>query len=121
MSMKRKITLGVFALVGAITLLVAIGGAAEETTPEPVTTTTAEPVTTTEAPSLPGAELLAEYGGSAAVYERIAVLTDCGLLQEQFDIAAHANDTYDVNAPAWRWTLGYMEFADERLEAEGCY
>ncbi len=59
---------------------------------------------------------VAEYGGEAAVYARIASLTDCGTLRAEFDIAAANHDrTGD------RGAIGYMEAAEDRMEAIGCY
>jgi hypothetical protein len=62
-----------------------------------------------------------EYGGDLAVYERILGMTDCGELQEQFDLAAGNNETAEPGTDEARWTLGYMTAADEQLEASGCY
>lgn len=62
----------------------------------------------------------AEYGGSASVYARIAGLSDCAALQEEFDTAADNNDRAEPGTPQHRQTLGYMTAALDRMEAVGC-
>jgi hypothetical protein len=64
-----------------------------------------------------------EYGGSPAVYQRIAAETDCDALQVQFDQASanHDRDTAAGDLEAMRWSTGYMAAADDRMRAIGCY
>ncbi|HVM30762.1 MAG TPA: hypothetical protein VM305_08370 [Candidatus Limnocylindrales bacterium] len=69
----------------------------------------------------PAANYVEQYGGSQAVYDRIAATSDCGELQASFDRAAADNDRADAGTPEHRWTLGYMTAADERMKAVGCY
>lgn len=58
--------------------------------------------------------------GQAQVYDRIEATEDCQELQETFDRAAANNETAG-SAEEREWTLGYMEAADERMKAVGCY
>lgn len=61
------------------------------------------------------------YGGSQAVYDRIAALTDCDALQHEFDVAAANNDAAEPGTSQHRQTTGYMAAADDRMRAVGCY
>jgi hypothetical protein len=61
--------------------------------------------------------------GSAAVYQRIAVETDCVTLQAEFDQAA-ANGKADRARGALalaKITTTYMSAAGDRMRAIGCY
>lgn len=61
--------------------------------------------------------------GNPAVYREIAAETNCARLQEMFDIA-DANHERAVAAndlDQMAWTLGYMQAADDRMRALGCY
>lgn len=69
----------------------------------------------------PPEEYLAEYGGNLEVYQNILSLTDCALLQEQFDQASANNARETAGTPQFQWTLGYMLAADERMQSLGCY
>jgi hypothetical protein len=62
-----------------------------------------------------------EYGGSSAVYQRIATETDCAALQAEFDQAAANNDAADPGTSQHRQTTGYMRAADDRMREVGCY
>lgn len=64
---------------------------------------------------------LADYGGSEAVYDRILRLSDCAALQVEFDTAAANNEVAEPGAPQHRQTTGYMDAADDRMRAIGCY
>lgn len=66
-------------------------------------------------------QFVKDYGGSLAAYEEILKMTDCAKLQEQFDTAAGNNDRARPGTKAFRWTMGYMEAADNRMRAIGCY
>jgi hypothetical protein len=59
--------------------------------------------------------------GSSLVYQRINSMTDCGDVQTQFDIAAENNDRATPGTDQHRQSLDYMEAADARLRALGCY
>lgn len=63
----------------------------------------------------------AEFGGQQSVYDRISVMSDCGRLQEEFDIAATNNDSAAPGSDEHRWTRGYMAAAGDRMETIGCY
>jgi hypothetical protein len=61
--------------------------------------------------------------GSAVVYQRIAVETDCVTLQGEFDQAA-ANGKADRARGALalaKISTAYMGAADDRMRAIGCY
>lgn len=62
-----------------------------------------------------------EYGGNPAVYSEIRSETDCDRLQEMFDIAAANNDRATPGTSEHRYTLGYMQAANDRMSAIGCY
>lgn len=66
-------------------------------------------------------DYLAEYGGNSAIYERIADLSDCAELQNEFDIAAEINDGAEPGTPAHRQSTGYMTATDDRMREVGCY
>jgi hypothetical protein len=61
--------------------------------------------------------------GSAAVYERIAALTDCAALQREFDTAEAngARDRAAGKAEQAEWSVAYMKAADERMRALRCH
>jgi hypothetical protein len=62
----------------------------------------------------------AQYGGSAEVYNRIARETDCATLQDEFDVAADANDRAEPGTDQHRWSLGYMKAAEARMQSLAC-
>lgn len=63
----------------------------------------------------------ADRPGSAVVYQRIASLSDCSALQEEFDIAdAHAESKQDAGLTA-NVELSYMAAANDRMREIGCY
>ena len=55
--------------------------------------------------------------GSPAVYERIAAMSDCDLLQNQFDTAMDSVERGYQGG----WTIAYADAADARMRAIGCY
>lgn len=61
--------------------------------------------------------------GSQAVYDRINSLTDCKALQAEFDQADENGKAARArgNSDAARNSTAYMEAADKRLKAVGCY
>jgi hypothetical protein len=61
--------------------------------------------------------------GNAAVYERIAAETDCAELQKEFDTAEanHDRDSGTGKTTAAEIDTSYMEVADARMRAVGCY
>ena len=74
----------------------------------------------TDQPSTPD-EYVAEYGGNRDVYVEILSLTDCGILQENFEIASRNNERETPETPQFKWALGYMIAADSRMKEIGCY
>ena len=64
---------------------------------------------------------LEQYGGSQAVYERIASLSDCGKLQSEFDTASTNHDLSEPGSRQAIQSTGYMAAADDRMRAVGCY
>lgn len=62
-----------------------------------------------------------EYGGNADVYNNILSLSDCALLQEQFNIASDNNQRETPGTSNHKATLGYMTAADDRMKALNCY
>ena len=66
-------------------------------------------------------KFLTDYGGEREVYEEIFSLSDCGELQEKFDIAAANNDRETPGTAMFKLTMGYMAAADERMREVECY
>jgi len=62
-----------------------------------------------------------EFGGNMDVYNNILSLTDCTLLQEEFDIASENNQRETPGTPEHKQSLGYMTAADERMKELDCY
>jgi len=62
-----------------------------------------------------------EYGGNPDVYNRILSLTDCTLLQEEFDIASENNQRTTPSTAEHKETTGYMVAADARMKELDCY
>ena len=62
-----------------------------------------------------------QYGGALNAYIEILSSDDCIFLQEKFDLAAANNDREEPGTAAFRWTLGFMEAADEHMREIGCY
>jgi hypothetical protein len=57
------------------------------------------------------------------VYARIAKMTDCNALQEQFDLAEQTSQRPGGPAGA-TWSeigIAYMQAADARMKDVGCY
>jgi hypothetical protein len=59
--------------------------------------------------------------GAATVYREIATTYDCPRLQEMFDTASANNDREEPLSYLFEATLGYMDAADDRMDALGCY
>lgn len=74
--------------------------------------TTTRPRTTTTAETRPG---------NPDVYARIEAMTDCGDLQEQFDIAMDSADRRDSGDPLRTASLAYAKAADDRMQKLDCY
>src|SRR3990172_9039381 len=66
-------------------------------------------------------DYMREYGGNPDVYNRILLLTDCTLLQEEFDIASENNQRATPGSEEYKETIGYMVAADDRMKALDCY
>jgi hypothetical protein len=66
-------------------------------------------------------EYVIVFGGAAEVYARIAGLTDCQLLHREFEAALRHNLLAKADSAEYRRSLGYMQAADDRMEAVGCY
>lgn len=62
-----------------------------------------------------------EYGGNQDVYNKILSLTDCALLQEEFDIASENNQRAAAGTAEHKETTGYMVAADARMKELSCY
>jgi len=62
-----------------------------------------------------------EYGGNIKVFQEILSMTDCNLLQGQFDQASKNNNMYDPGTAQFKYTTGYMVAADTRMKDLGCY
>ena len=59
--------------------------------------------------------------GDPEVYARIASLTDCAQLQEEFDIAMDSAESRQPGDPLRDVSIGYAEAAGDRLRDVGCY
>ena len=59
--------------------------------------------------------------GSPEVYQRIAGLSDCRLLQGEFDTASANHGRSGASLAQMEAASGYMAAADERMRAVGCY
>lgn len=59
--------------------------------------------------------------GNPAVYDRIGGLTDCAMLQTEFDLAMTNHDRAPAGTEERRWTLAYAQAADDRMRKIGCY
>lgn len=68
-----------------------------------------------------GTEAEPERLGSPAAHERIAGLSDCGELQDEFDVANANFDGAAAGSDAASVAISFMEHADERLIELGCY
>jgi len=66
-------------------------------------------------------DYMQEYGGNPDVYNRILSLTDCTLLQEEFDIASENNQRATPSTAEHKETTGYMVAADARMKELDCY
>ena len=66
-------------------------------------------------------DYMREYGGNPDVYNRILLLTDCTLLQEEFNIAFENNQREMPGTQGHKETLGYMTASDNRMKELDCY
>lgn len=62
-----------------------------------------------------------EHGGNVDVYNRILSLIDCTLLQEEFDQADENLKLQEPGTPQYKWSIGYMAAADDRMKELACY
>jgi hypothetical protein len=93
-----------------------VAGCAEETVPESGPLTSAAKPKTTSAPTTEAPE--ESRPGDPAVYARIAKMTDCDALQEQFDLAERTHQRGGEWGPIG---TAYMQAADDRMREVGCY
>lgn len=94
-------------------------GLLPETTPFP--TNPPAPTSTIPPTISPAQTYFDEYGGRIEVYNEILSLNDCVALQEKFNIASDNNTRAEPGTAEFKWTLGYMTAADERMKFIGCY
>ena len=85
-----------------------------------------QPTAASSSPTLvstesPVAKYLEEYGGAERAYLEILTSTDCAFLQEKFDVASDNNKRETPGTEGFKWTLGYMTAADDRMREIGCY
>ena len=109
-------------VVLATLVLAACGGGDEDTPNAPVTTVTRQAPATEPAATEPAATEPSRPG-DPEVYARIAKLTDCAKLQEQFNLAEATSQRPGGPAGA-TWSeigIAYMQAADERMNKLGCY
>lgn len=59
--------------------------------------------------------------GNPAVQQRIAAETDCATLQAEFDTASANFDRAPKGTPESAAAISYMDAADNRMKAVGCY
>jgi hypothetical protein len=62
-----------------------------------------------------------EHGGKLEVYERILNFTDCASLQNEFNQAEANLQLAAPGTAAYKWGIGYMAAADDRMKALDCY
>lgn len=68
----------------------------------------------------PVAEPAKQQPGSPAVYQRIAATSDCTALQAEFDQAYSDHEAAPNGSNGRKWTLGYMEAAQDRMSSLSC-
>lgn len=66
-------------------------------------------------------EYMNKYGGNPDIYNKILSLTDCTLLQEEFDQAYANSQIQSPGTPQHKWSTGYMTAADNRMKEISCY
>ncbi len=112
---------GIFALIFIVTAFTEVRDlASPPTTINPPAVVTNNSSSGSSASS-PAQRFVNQYGGQLSAYQRILGMSDCNDLQAQFDIAAANHDLADAGTAEFKWTLGYMTAADDRLESAGCY
>lgn len=62
-----------------------------------------------------------EYGGKVDVYQRILISVDCDQLQQEFNQAESNLGLQEPGTPQYKWGLGYMAAANDRMKEIGCY
>jgi hypothetical protein len=105
------------ALLLATVLIVGCGGT------DPSAPTSTEPATTAKPKTTSAPEPKESRPGDPSVYARIAKMTDCAKLQDQFDLAEQTSRRPGGPAGA-SWSeigIAYMQAADERMKKVGCY
>jgi hypothetical protein len=66
-------------------------------------------------------DYMKEYGGNPDVYQRILTSTDCTVLQKEFDQADANMKSQLPGTPQYKWGIGYMNAADNKMKEIGCY
>lgn len=66
-------------------------------------------------------DYVGEFGGNPDVYKRILSLNDCALLQDEFNQAEANTKLQAPGTEQYKWSLGYMTAADDRMKALNCY
>jgi hypothetical protein len=108
-------------ITGLILAAALVAGCAEETVPESAPLTSAAKPKATRAPAPKPTE--PSRPGDPAVYARIAKMTDCDKLQEQFDLAERTSQR-EGGPQGATWSeigIAYMTAADERMRKVDCY
>lgn len=100
-------------IVVATIFFALLAGCSETTAPESEPPMTAK-VKATSAPKATEPE----RPGNPGVYARIAKMTDCDALQEQFDLAERTHQRGGDWGPIG---TAYMQAADDRMREVGCY
>lgn len=113
------------ALIALGTAACVPGGGAEPVVPvgTPTQVDEATPTATrTTAPTPdPAQAYVDQHGGSLEAYRRIRAMTDCTVLQGEFDQAAANHDAAEAGSPAALAATGFMTAADDRMRELGCY
>jgi hypothetical protein len=66
-------------------------------------------------------EYVDQFGGELAVYERILSLTDCALLEREYDQTESDSKREEPSSPRKGWMLGYMIAIGDRLIDIDCF
>jgi hypothetical protein len=103
-------------IAGALLLVAGCGGTERPAEGALRPNATAAPTTEREEPQ-------ADRPGNPDVYRRIAKLTDCARLQDEFDTAEtnHERDIARGRTDLAEIDTSYMTAADERMQQVGCY
>lgn len=65
-------------------------------------------------------QYMKEYGGNPDVYNRILTNGDCGSLQAEFNQAATNLELHEPGTPQYKWSVGYMAAANQRMKELNC-